>query len=145
MLILSLILGLGGGMLAGGGITNLANVRLRWVWLLFGGLAVRYGTQWAIESDVPYVDLLRLPLFLAAFVLLLAGLWANREQPGLPLAFVGILLNAGAIVTNAGYMPVWEPSIIAAGLSPAEVGSAFHKIVGETAAGGVPPEFLASA
>ena len=145
MLILSLLAGLGGGLLAGGRIMNLADVRLRWVWLLFAGLAVRYATQWAIESGVPYIDLIRLPLFLGGFGLLLAGLWANREQPGLPLTFVGILLNAGAIVTNAGYMPVWEPSIIAAGLTPAEVGSAFHKIVGETAAGGVPAEFLATA
>src|SRR5690349_12162012 len=91
------------------------------------------------------MDLLRLPLFVGAFALLLAGIWANRDQPGLPLAFVGILLNSGAIITNAGYMPVWEPSIIAAGLSPAEVGSAFHRIVSETATGGVPAEFLQTA
>ena len=145
MLIVALVVGLVGGTLAGGRITNLANVRLRWVWLLFLGLAIRYGTQWAIEAGVPYIALVRLPLFISGFVVLLIALWANREQPGLPLAFVGILLNAGAIITNAGYMPVWEPSIIAAGLSPAEVGSAFHRIVGETASGGVPTEFLATA
>ena len=46
---------------------------------------------------------------------LLLGLWLNREQPGFPLAFVGILLNAGAIVVNGGYMPVWEPSRIVRG------------------------------
>jgi MFS family permease len=145
VLILTLTLGLVGGLVAGGRITNIANVRLRWVWLLFLGLAIRYGTQWAIESGVPYIDLVRLPLFLSGFIVLLVGLWANRDQPGLPLAFVGILLNAGAIVANAGYMPVWEPSVIAAGLSPAEVGTAFHKLVGETTTGGVPLDFLANA
>jgi len=145
VLILTLTLGLVGGLVAGGHITNIATVRLRWVWLLFLGLAIRYGTQWAIEHGVPYMDLVRLPLFLSGFIVLLIGLWANKDQPGLPLAFVGILLNAGAIVTNAGYMPVWEPSVIAAGLSPAEIGTAFHKIVGETANGGVPVDFLANA
>ena len=44
-------------------------------------------------------------------------------------AFVGILLNGVAVVTNGGFMPVWEPSLLAAGLTPADVGSAFHKLV----------------
>ena len=145
MLIISLVVGLVGGLLAGGRITNLADVRLRLVWLLFLGLVIRYATQFAIEAGVPLVDQLRLPLFLGGFVLLLIALWANREQPGLPLAFVGILLNATAILTNGGYMPVWEPSIVAAGLSPTELGTAFHRIVGTAAAGGIPPDFLSQA
>src|SRR4029079_6163466 len=56
-----------------------------------------------------------------------------------------ILLNAGAILINGGSMPVWEPSVIAAGLSPADVGTGFYKLVSETASGGLPPEFLANA
>src|SRR5207247_554691 len=88
---------------------------------------------------------LRLPLFALGFLFLLAGLWANREQPGIPLAFVGILLNAVAVTTNSGYMPVWQPSIVAAGLPLTEVGTAFHKIVGLSAAGGIPGNFLAEA
>jgi MFS family permease len=68
----------------------------------------------------------------------------NREQPGFPLAFVGILLNSIAIVTNGGYMPVWQPSIAAAGLPLSEMGTAFHKIVG-TGVGGIPADFLAQA
>ena len=101
MLIISLVVGLLGGLLAGGRIINLADVRLRLVWLLFLGLVIRYATQFAIEAGVPFVDQLRLPLFFSGFVLLLIALWANREQPGLPLAFVGILLNATAIALPA--------------------------------------------
>jgi MFS family permease len=145
VLILALVVGIVGGLLAGGRITNIANVHLRFVWLLFLGLIIRYATQWAIENGIPGVELLRLPLFGAGFLVLLVGLWFNREQPGFPLAFVGILLNAGAILINGGSMPVWEPSVIAAGLSPADVGTGFYKLVGETAAGGLPPEFLATA
>src|SRR5262245_4132876 len=145
MLITSLILGLGLGLLAGGRIENLANVRLRLVQLLFLGLVLRYATQYAIENGNDVADGLRLPLFAAGFVLLLVGLWVNREQPGLPLAFVGILLNAVAIVTNGGFMPVWEPALAAAGLTPADVSSTFHRLVGPTSAGGVPSDFLAVA
>ena len=145
MLILSLLLGMGLGLLAGGKITNLGTVRLRLVQLLFLGLALRYTTQFAIEAGVDVAATFRLPLFTLGFLLLLAGLWVNREQPGLPLAFVGILLNAVAVITNGGFMPIWEPSLVAAGLSPADVGSAFHRIVGTAATGGIPSDFLAQA
>lgn len=144
MLILSLILGLVAGLAAGGRIANLASVQLRLVQLLFLGLVLRYATQFAIENGNALVDGLRLPLFAGGFLLLLIGLWANREKAGLPLAFVGILLNAVAIVTNGGFMPVWEPSMVAAGLTPGEFASAFHRIVAAES-GGIPGDFLAQA
>lgn len=145
MLIGSLVLGLVLGLLAGGSIENLASVRLRLVQAVFIGLFLRYATQFALELGSGPADTLRLPLFTAGFLFLLAGLWANREQPGLVLAFVGILLNAVAMITNGGYMPVWQPSIIAAGLPVSEVGSAFHKIVGDVSASGITGSFLAQA
>jgi MFS transporter, DHA3 family, macrolide efflux protein len=145
VLIGSLVLGLVLGLLAGGRFENLASVKLRLVQAVFIGLFLRYATQFALELGSGPADTLRLPLFTAGFLFLLAGLWANREQPGLVLAFVGILLNAVAMITNGGYMPVWQPSIIAAGLPINEVGSAFHKIVGDVSASGITGSFLAQA
>ena len=145
MLIGSLVLGLVLGLLAGGRIENLASVKLRLVQAIFIGLFLRYATQFALELGSGPADTLRLPLFAAGFLFLLAGLWANREQPGLVLAFVDILLNAVAMITNGGYMPVWQPSIVAAGLPISEVGSAFHKIVGDVSASGITGSFLAQA
>src|SRR5439155_19082404 len=111
----------------------------------FLGLFLRYAVQFAIENGNDVASGLRLPLFAIGFLFLLAGLWANREQPGFALAFVGILLNAVAVTTNGGYMPVWQPSIVAAGLPISEVGTAFHNIVGIAAGGGIPSNFLAEA
>ena len=145
MLIGSLVVGLVLGLLAGGRIENLASVKLRLVQAIFIGLFLRYATQFALELGSGPADTLRLPLFTAGFLFLLAGLWANREQPGLVLAFVGILLNAVAMITNGGYMPVWQPSIVAAGLPINEIGSAFHKIVGDVSASGITGSFLAQA
>jgi len=145
VLILSLVVGLGLGLAVGGRLDNLASVRLRLVQLLFLGLLVRFATQVAIENGIEPAELLRLPLFTASFALLLTGLWMNRVQPGLSLAFVGILLNAIAVVTNGGAMPVWEPSIAAAGLAPDVFGTPFHRIVGPASAGGVAGDFLALA
>src|SRR5690242_20621688 len=110
MLIGSLVAGLVLGLLAGGRLDNLATVRLRLVQALFLGLFLRYAVQFAIENGNDPVSSLRLPLFTFGFLLLLTGLWANREHPGIPLAFVGILLNAVAMIANGGSMPVWTPA-----------------------------------
>jgi MFS family permease len=45
------------------------------------------------------------------------------------LAFIGILSNGAVIVVNGGYMPIWEPALIAAGLTPADVTTAIHYIL----------------
>ena len=54
------------------------------------------------------------------------ALWQNRDYPGLALAFVGILCNAIAIMVNGGYMPVWLPSLEAAGFTGRARHSALH-------------------
>ncbi|HSO29772.1 MAG TPA: MFS transporter [Candidatus Sulfomarinibacteraceae bacterium] len=118
MLIGGIALGLVLGLLAGGRLEHLASIRLRWVQVIFLGFVIRAGTQFAIEGGNAPVDALRLPLFGIAFGLILLGLWKNREQPGLSLAYTGVLLNAIAITVNQGFMPVWEPAYLVAGFGP---------------------------
>jgi len=142
MLIGALVAGLVLGLLAGGSFDNLASVRLRLVQALFLGLILRYATELAIETGFSPADALRLPLFTAGFALLLLGLWQNREQPGIPLAFVGILLNAVAMMINGGYMPVWQPAVVAAGLPLSDATTAFHVLVPPAAGGGISADFL---
>lgn len=129
MLIGGIVLGLVLGLLAGGSLGNLATIRLRSTWLLLVAVLLRYGTEVLLNAHVPIVDTFRLPLLAAAFAFLLVGLWRNRTYPGLSLAFVGILSNATVIVVNGGYMPIWEPSLRAAGFDPASVTSAIHTIL----------------
>ena len=123
MLIGGILLGLIAGLVAGGSIGNLAAVRLRWIALLFLAVIVRFGTEAAIGAGVDVVQALRLPLFGLSFGLLLVGLWANRSNPGLSLAFVGILLNTIAVLANGGYMPVWRPALVQAGFDADTVSS----------------------
>jgi MFS family permease len=141
VLIGGIIVGLLLGLLAGGHIGNLANIRLRWIGLLFAAVIIRFGTEALLNAGVPLVETLRLPLLLSGFVLLLIGLWVNRGYPGLVLAFIGILMNAVVITINGGYMPIWLPSLIAAGFEPADVTSALHVVVG----GGLDADFLLNA
>ncbi|HEY7591456.1 MAG TPA: MFS transporter [Candidatus Limnocylindrales bacterium] len=132
MLIGAIALGLALGLFAGGNIWNLAVVRLRWIGVLLVAVVVRFVTEAAIAGGVGVAEQLRLPLFAGAYALLLAGLWANRSQPGMSLAFVGILFNVTAIVLNGGRMPIWEPSLRAAGLTPDDARTVFHTVLPAT-------------
>ena len=106
----------------------------------FLAVIVRFGTEWALDAGIAVVETLRLPLFASSFGLLLGGLWVNRHQPGLRLAFVGILLNTIAIVANGGHMPIWQPSLVAAGFDPGTILSPFHVILADgTLERGLPP------
>jgi DHA3 family macrolide efflux protein-like MFS transporter len=129
VLIGGIVLGLVAGLVAGGRLDNLLRVRLRWIALLFLAVLVRFGTELLLAQGVDWAATLRLPLFATAYALLLTGLWANRHHPGFALAFVGSLANATAIVLNGGAMPIYEPSLRAAGLGPEDVVSPFYTIV----------------
>jgi len=129
MLIGGILLGLVFGLLAGGRLRNLAEIQLRWTGLLVAALVLRFATEAALNAGIDIVETLRLPLLVAAFGVLLIPLWANRTYPGLILAFLGVLSNGLVILVNGGYMPIWEPALAYAGLTPADVTRSFHVIV----------------
>jgi len=132
VLTLGIFVGLFLGLAAGGSLTNLASIRLRWIWALSLAVIVRFLTEAALSAGVDVVETLRVPLLAASFAILLAGLWVNRSFPGLSIAFVGILSNAIVILVNDGYMPIWAPSLALAGFTPDDVRSAIHTILPAT-------------
>jgi MFS transporter, DHA3 family, macrolide efflux protein len=122
-----LLIGLALGLLMGGRPGGLLDVRLRWVGLIFLAVAARLGTQAAIEQGIELADALRLPLLLSAFVLLALAGWLNRHQPGMLAITVGAASNGLAVLLNGGWMPVWEPSLAAVGLSVGDLNQSFHR------------------
>lgn len=128
-------LGLALGLLAGGELDNLVHVRLRWLPVLLWAVVARFGLD-ALLSAGAIPDGLRLWLVLVAYVLLTAMLLANRGLPGLTAAAIGTAANGIAIVANGGWMPVWQPSLAAAGFDPNALHSNFHRmLVGPVDAG----------
>jgi DHA3 family macrolide efflux protein-like MFS transporter len=138
VLIGGIALGLVLGLVAGGHLTNLAHVRLGRTWILCAAVLIRFGTEILLNAGFPPAEALRIPLLGGAYALLLIALWPNRTYPGISLAVIGILANAIVIVVNGGYMPIWEPSLRLAGLTPADVTSALHVKLG----GGLDANFL---
>jgi MFS family permease len=129
VLIAGIVLGLVLGLLAGGSIANLGTVRLRWVGFLFAAVIVRFTTEAALGANLEVARAFQLPLFTVAYGMLLVGLWVNRAHPGMGLAFVGVLANALAIIVNGGFMPIWLPSLFAAGFVETDVRTGFHVIL----------------
>lgn len=145
MLIGGIALGLVLGLLLGGRIERLAEIRLRLLPVLFLAVILRFATEFALGADgfglpalLSLVEALRMPLFTVAYGLLLITLWRNREYPGLSLAFIGVASNAIVILVNGGYMPVWMPALQASGL-PVQLDSPLHIVL---AAGTAPDFFL---
>jgi DHA3 family macrolide efflux protein-like MFS transporter len=125
---LGVFIGLGLGLLVGGTLDNLIHVRLRWLPLLVCAAAARFGLDFALAAGtVP--DGLRLWLVIATYMLLSAMLLANRHLPGLTAAALGTVANGIAIIANGGWMPVWQPSVAAAGLDSTTIHSGFHKML----------------
>jgi MFS family permease len=125
---LGVLLGFGLGLAAGGRLDNLLDVRLRWWPVLLIAAGARFGLDAALAGGgIP--DAVRMWLVLVAYVLLTVMLLANRNLPGLTAAALGTVANGIAIVVNGGWMPVWQPSLAAAGFDPAAVQSSFHVLL----------------
>ena len=125
MLITGIALGLVLGLLLGGRLENLANIRLRFLPLLFVAVIFRFAVEAALGFGLPVAEALRMPLLALAYGLLLFVLWKNRWYPGLVLAMVGIGLNGLAILANGGRMPVWLPAYEMSGI-PGPIDSVLH-------------------
>jgi hypothetical protein len=125
MLIGGIALGLVLGLVLGGRLDRLADIRLRYLPLLFLAVIVRFGTEILLGRGVEVVDALRMPLLGAAYGLLLFTLWHNRAYPGLALAFVGIASNGLVILVNGGRMPVWMDAYRLSGLT-GDLNSVLH-------------------
>jgi MFS family permease len=117
------------GALAGGGVPRLADLRLRWIWVLAIALALRIGAvllgQQPIGQDLPLAW-----AFVSAYLLLFLFLGANWRVPGMQVAAVGIGLNTLALILNSGRMPVWVTAYVAAGFHPQAIANdPFHFLV----------------
>lgn len=105
------------GALAGGGLPRLADLRLRWIWILGLALLLRFGAG-LVRQVAPGADLPLGAAFIAAYGLIFIWLWGNWRVPGLQVAAVGIGLNTLAVALNGGQMPIWSAAFTGAGFAP---------------------------
>jgi hypothetical protein len=106
-----------GGLLLGGRVAPLGEVRFRWQALAIGGLLVQFVLFSAPVAGV--VGAAGAPLYVASTLAVLAALLRNVGQPWFRLIALGAALNLVAIVSNGGVMPVDPAALAATGIATA--------------------------
>jgi len=107
----AIAIGLLVGLLVGGRPAGLADLTLRWPWLMVVGLLVQVALFSTPVTD--RIGALGPPLYVASTALVLAAIWMNRRIPGMLIVAIGAGCNLSAIVANGGFMPA-DPATMAA-------------------------------
>jgi uncharacterized protein DUF5317 len=113
----SVFIGLAIGLLLGGRIGRLAEVRLRAPWLFYVAIGMQIAAfpslvlPWSISEE------LATTLSVGSYFCLCAVLLLNIRLRGLAVAGVGMLMNLAAILANGGHMPALPGAMRDAGLT----------------------------
>lgn len=105
------------GLLSGGRLGALEELRVRRVELAYAAILLQIG---AFPSGIfPWStpDLIARGLWLGSFALLIGFAAVNRAVRGVALVFAGLASNLTAVVANGGLMPASPRAIRAAGLA----------------------------
>jgi len=107
----AVVIGLAVGLLGGGKLAAIADIRFRWAPLVMVGFLA----QVLLFSDAvaARVGDLGPVLYVASTLLVVVAVVRNLAIPGLPLVALGAASNLVAIVANGGFMPA-SPAALAA-------------------------------
>ena len=114
-LALPVVVALGLGLLLGGRLGALADLRLRAPWLFLGALGLQVIAFPAALLPWTTDESLASALWVASYGLLLVGAVLNRRITGVPIVAFGMCLNLAAILANRGTMPVTPEAMHDAG------------------------------
>lgn len=102
------------GFLAGGRMSGLSRLRLRWAWLAVAGLLVQ------VVLFTPAGDAiaggLGPAIYVASTLVVFLAVLRNLRLPGMPIVALGAISNLVAITANGGFMPADPRALAAAGL-----------------------------
>ena len=109
----AVLIGLVVGFLAGGRLSGLAAIQLRWSWVIVAGLL----TQVVLFSEPvsARVGSLGPPIYMVSTAAVIAAVLANRSVTGMPIVALGAVSNLAAIAANGGYMPADPAALTALG------------------------------
>jgi hypothetical protein len=118
-LLYALVAGIVLGLLAGGRLSGLLDLRLRWSALMVAGLLV----QIVLFSDVvaERVGALGPPIYVGSTAAVLVAVLRNLSIPGLPIVVAGAVSNLAAILANGGFMPASPGALASLGISPGAI------------------------
>jgi hypothetical protein len=102
-------------LLRGGSLHHIAALRLRWLPLVFGSLALQL-LIFTPFRDVSLITAATPWIYILSMLLLVAWITMNRHIPGMLLMAAGLLFNLVALIANGGAMPVTPEAVQMAGV-----------------------------
>jgi hypothetical protein len=113
----SVFIGLAIGLLLGGRIGRLAEVRLRAPWLFYVAIGMQIVAFPSLVLPWSISEQLATALSIGSYLCLSAVLFLNIRLRGLAIAGLGMLMNLAAILANGGHMPALPEAMRGAGLT----------------------------
>lgn len=112
ILVVATIIALLIALLRGGRLTRLAELRLRYAWLVLAAVVLQYLLVYDILPwpALPGISLVYL-LTVVSYLMLLGMVWANRSLPGMLLVGLGIASNLIVMMANGGWMPITPEAV----------------------------------
>jgi hypothetical protein len=94
------------GIAAGGNLKGVAKLKFRKGWIFFIAFFSQVLLQIFSSAGVTISNVFALFSCVIVYLLLSVGFLLNRHISGLPVIWIGMLLNAAAMLANGGKMPV---------------------------------------
>ncbi|MDX6532716.1 MAG: hypothetical protein QOF68_460 [Gaiellales bacterium] len=113
----AVFIGLAIGLLLGGRVGRLAEVRLRAPWLFYVAIGMQIVAFPSLVLPWSVSEQLAITLSVGSYFCLCAVLFLNIRLRGLAVAGLGMLMNLGAILANGGHMPALPEAMRDAGLT----------------------------
>lgn len=109
----AVVVGLIVGLLLGGKLSALGEIRFRWWPLVFVGFLLQVVLfQDAVAAGVGDLGPL---LYVASTAMVVLAVLRNLDMPGIPLVALGAACNLAAILANGGFMPASPDAMAALG------------------------------
>ena len=111
----AVVIGIALGLLFGGDLARLGELKLRFAWVCVLGLAV----QLVLFSDpvTERIGSLGVPIYVVSTVAVAVAVAANYRIQGMAVVALGAFCNLAAIAANGGYMPTTAEAMAATGFS----------------------------
>lgn len=116
MFSLSLILAIIIGYLLKGKLHNLADLQIRYTWLILVGFVMERVLNLLLQNQIIELSGMTYTLDLLMYILILICIGLNRDKIELIVMGIGFILNALAIFTNGGAMPVSSEALAYMGI-----------------------------
>ena len=109
----AVLIGILTGLVAGGRLSGLAALHMRWSWVIMAGLLVQ--VVLFSEPVSARIGGLGPPIYVASTAVVIGAVLANRAITGMPIVALGALSNLAAIIANGGFMPADPAALTALG------------------------------